>query len=55
MYLTVQDLGSKSGQGLDFTIGMTSLQRYYIVFDTANQQIGFAQTSFTNETINTST
>ena len=55
MYLVVQDIGSLSGGGMDFIIGMTSLQRYYTVFDSTNQRVGFAQTSFTNVTINTST
>ena len=32
VYLIVSDLGSNSGQGLDFINGMTFLERFYSVF-----------------------
>ena len=51
VYLIVSDLGSNSGQGLDFINGMTFLQRFYHVFDIANSRVGFATTPFTNAKI----
>ena len=47
IYLIVGDLGSPSGEGLDFTLGMTFLQRFYSVYDSGNQQVGLACTHFT--------
>ncbi|KAJ7511570.1 aspartic peptidase domain-containing protein [Mycena galericulata] len=52
IYLVVADLGSDSGQGLDFINGYAFLERFYSVFDTANQRVGFATTSFTKATTN---
>ncbi|KAF8204086.1 aspartic protease [Pholiota molesta] len=52
IYLIVNDLGSNSGQGLDFINGYTFLERFYSVFDTANKQVGFATTPFTDATTN---
>jgi hypothetical protein len=51
-YLVVSDLGSNSGQGLDFIDGYTFLERYYTIYDTSNKQIGFAQTPYTFATSN---
>ncbi len=52
IYLVVTDLGSKSGSGLDFIIGYTFLERFYSVYDTANQRVGLATTPFTTATTN---
>ncbi|KAI0672026.1 family A1 protease [Trametes maxima] len=52
IYLVVNDLGSASGQGLDFIAGMAFLERFYHVFDIAHNQVGFAATPFTNATTN---
>ncbi|KAH9065697.1 aspartic peptidase A1 [Lactarius vividus] len=52
IYLIVNDLGSPSGQGLDFINGYTFLERFYSVFDTTNNRVGFATTSFTTATTN---
>ncbi|TFK35981.1 hypothetical protein BDQ12DRAFT_610642, partial [Crucibulum laeve] len=52
IYLIVADLGSPSGEGLDFINGMTFLERFYSVFDTANRRVGFATTPFTHVTTN---
>lgn len=52
IYLIVGDSGSKTGSGLDFLYGMTFLERYYTVYDTANKRVGFATTSFTHATSN---
>lgn len=52
LYLIVANLGTPSGEGLDFINGMTLLERFYAVFDTANKQVGFATTSFTQATTN---
>ncbi|KAG7452252.1 aspartic protease [Guyanagaster necrorhizus] len=52
IYLIVNDLGTNSGEGLDFINGYTFLERYYTIFDTANSRIGFAATSNTDATTN---
>jgi len=52
LYLVVNDLGSPSGEGLDFINGQTFLERFYSVFDTGNNRVGLATTSFTTEVIN---
>ncbi|RPD60576.1 acid protease [Lentinus tigrinus ALCF2SS1-7] len=52
VYLIVNDLGSLSGEGLDFIDGMTFLERFYYVFDIANSRVGFATTPFTDATAN---
>jgi len=52
IYLIVADLGSNSGEGLDFINGFAFLERFYSVFDTANNRVGFATTSFTKATTN---
>ncbi|KAG5651288.1 hypothetical protein H0H81_009205 [Sphagnurus paluster] len=52
IYLIVADLGTPSGEGLDFINGYTFLERFYTVFDTGNQRVGFAKTRFTNKNIN---
>ncbi|TRM66649.1 aspartic peptidase domain-containing protein [Schizophyllum amplum] len=52
IYLVVADIGSPSGQGLDFINGYVFLERFYSVYDSGNSQIGFATTPFTNATSN---
>ncbi|KAJ7109925.1 aspartic peptidase A1 [Mycena epipterygia] len=52
IYLVVADIGSNSGEGLDFINGYAFLERFYSVFDTANSQVGFATTAFTTATTN---
>ena len=52
IYLVVNDLGSRSGEGLDFTLGYAFLERFYSVFDTGNQRVGFATTPYTDATTN---
>ncbi|KAI0819359.1 acid protease [Trametes gibbosa] len=52
IYLIVADLGSDSGEGLDFIDGFTFLERFYNVWDVANARVGFATTSFTDATTN---
>ncbi|KLO09319.1 acid protease [Schizopora paradoxa] len=52
VYLIVNDLGSPSGEGLDFINGFAFLERFYTVLDTANQRVGFANTPFTHATTN---
>ena len=52
VYLIVNDLGSLSGEGLDFIDGMTFLERFYYVFDSGNNSVGFAPTPFTYATTN---
>ncbi|KAL5513855.1 hypothetical protein ACEPAG_2616 [Sanghuangporus baumii] len=52
IYLIVADLGSNSGEGLDFINGYVFLERYYSVYDTTNNRVGFAATSNTFSTVN---
>ncbi|KZV91351.1 family A1 protease [Exidia glandulosa HHB12029] len=52
IYGIVNDLGTNSGEGLDFINGQTFLERFYSVFDTTNRRVGFATTPFTNSTSN---
>ncbi|KAH8992596.1 acid protease [Lactarius hatsudake] len=52
IYLVVSDLGSPSGQGLDFINGFTFLQRFYSVYDVSNSRVGLATTLFTNSETN---
>ncbi|KIJ21176.1 hypothetical protein PAXINDRAFT_107055 [Paxillus involutus ATCC 200175] len=43
-YGILANLGSPSGEGLDFIIGQKFMERYYAVFDTDSNRVGFAQT-----------
>ncbi|PPQ71025.1 hypothetical protein CVT26_011490 [Gymnopilus dilepis] len=52
IYLITADLGSNSGEGLDFINGQSFLERFYSVFDTANKRVGLATTPFTTATSN---
>ncbi|OAX36292.1 acid protease [Rhizopogon vinicolor AM-OR11-026] len=52
IYLVVNDLGTPSGEGLDFINGQMFLERFYAVFDTTNSRVGFATTSYTDATTN---
>nr|WPL92273.1 aspartic protease U42611 [Ganoderma boninense] len=52
VYLIVGSIGTRSGEGLDFINGMTFLERFYSVFDTANSRVGIANTPFTTATTN---
>ena len=52
IYLIVKDNGSNSGSGLDFIAGQTFLERFYSVYDTANQRVGLATTPYTTATTN---
>ncbi|GJE94601.1 aspartic protease [Phanerochaete sordida] len=52
IYSVVADIGTPSGQGLDFINGFAFLQRFYSVFDTGNAQVGLATTPFTDATTN---
>ncbi|KAM5546222.1 hypothetical protein V8D89_000348 [Ganoderma adspersum] len=52
VFLIVGDLGTDSGEGFDFVDGMTFLERFYYVFDSGNNQVGFATTEFTNAETN---
>ncbi|KAG2144624.1 aspartic peptidase domain-containing protein [Suillus clintonianus] len=52
VYLVVNDIGTTSGQGLDFINGYTFLERFYSVFDTTNSRVGFATTKYTYATTN---
>ena len=41
-------LGSNSGEGFDFINGYFWQERFYTVFDTESQRVGFANTKYTN-------
>ena len=52
LYLVVSDLGSSTGEGLDFINGYAFLERFYSVYDTTNSRVGLAKTEYTNATTN---
>ncbi|KAL1700655.1 aspartic peptidase domain-containing protein [Schizophyllum commune] len=52
IYLIVADIGTPSGQGLDFINGYAFLERFYTVYDSSKNQIGFATTEYTNAETN---
>ena len=52
VYLIVNDIGTTSGEGLDFINGFTFLERFFFVFDSGNNRAGFAETPFTFATTN---
>jgi len=52
VYLNVFDMGAPAPETSDFVIGLQALERFYTVFDTTNQRVGFATTPFTNATTN---
>ncbi|KAJ3555660.1 hypothetical protein NM688_g2458 [Phlebia brevispora] len=52
IYLIAQNTEAESGSGLDFVNGQSFLERFYSVFDTTNNQVGFAETPLTRAIIN---
>ncbi|KAG6330644.1 hypothetical protein ID866_8446 [Astraeus odoratus] len=52
IYLIVGNLGSSSGQGLDFIDGQAFLERFYSVFDTTSRRFGIATTPYTTASTN---
>ncbi|KAG6886398.1 hypothetical protein C0992_004255 [Termitomyces sp. T32_za158] len=52
VYLIVGDIGTDSASGFDFVNGFAFLERFYSVFDTANNRVGFANTSHTMDQVN---
>lgn len=46
-YGTVCNLGTGSGAGLDFIIGQKFMEKYYVIFDTDENRVGFAYTDHT--------
>ncbi|KAJ3555659.1 hypothetical protein NM688_g2453 [Phlebia brevispora] len=52
VYLVVINLGTPSGEGLDFINGQVFLERFYSVYDTTNKRVGLANTPFTFATSN---
>ncbi|KZO98042.1 aspartic proteinase [Calocera viscosa TUFC12733] len=52
IYLVVASTGDDEGTGLDFINGYVFLERFYSVFDSTNNQVGFATTSYTDATTN---
>ncbi|TCD71680.1 hypothetical protein EIP91_005446 [Steccherinum ochraceum] len=47
IYLIIGESGLPSGEGLDFVIGQTFLERYYTIYDMGNKRFGLAATPFT--------
>ncbi|KAI0689557.1 aspartic proteinase precursor [Cytidiella melzeri] len=52
IYLIVGDIGTPSGEGLDFINGFAFLERFYTVFDSSANTVSFATTPFTTATTN---
>ena len=52
IYLVASDLGSNSGQGLDFINGYSWIERFYVAYDVTDSQVGFATTEYTTSTSN---
>jgi pepsin A len=52
LLITAEQIGTNSGQGLDFINGYAFLERFYTVYDTTNSQVGFATTAQTTATSN---
>jgi len=52
IYLIVANLGTPSGEGFDFVNGFAFLERFYSVFDSSKNTVGFATTPFTKATSN---
>ena len=51
VYLMVNDIGTPSGYGFDFINGMTFLERFYSVYDAAQNRFGIANTQFTHAVV----
>jgi len=47
VYLMFGKLGTNTGQGFDFILGYTFLERFYVVFNTGNRRVGLAETKWT--------
>ncbi|EMD33953.1 hypothetical protein CERSUDRAFT_76121 [Gelatoporia subvermispora B] len=52
IYLVVADNQENTGSGLDFINGMVWLERFYVLYDSEKNQVGFATTSYTDATSN---
>ncbi|OCH89117.1 family A1 protease [Obba rivulosa] len=52
IYLIVGDNHHLSGSGIDFTLGLVWLERFYFAYNSGTSQVGFATTQFTNSTVN---
>ena len=52
IYLVIGDMGSKSGEGLDFINGYSWLERFYHVYVPQRNSVGFANTQYTQSEVN---
>ncbi|KAI6126732.1 aspartic peptidase domain-containing protein [Pisolithus sp. B1] len=52
VYLIFSNLETPSGEGLDFVNGMCFLERYYSVYDSDQNRVGFASTEYSSSTVN---
>ncbi|KAJ3553329.1 hypothetical protein NM688_g3672 [Phlebia brevispora] len=52
IYLAECNLGRPTGSGNDFTDGQVFLERFYSVYDSANNRAGLANTALTRSKIN---
>ncbi|KAG6329087.1 hypothetical protein ID866_10002 [Astraeus odoratus] len=52
VYLIISDIPSNSDLGFDFINGQYFHERFYVVYDTTNNRVGFAETPFTYATTN---
>ncbi|KAI6112379.1 aspartic peptidase domain-containing protein [Pisolithus thermaeus] len=52
VYLIFSNLDTPSGEGLDFVNGMCFLERYYSVYDSDQNRVGFASTEYSSSIVN---
>ena len=52
IYLAISEIGADQVGTLGFIMGQIVLERLYSVFDSSNNQVGFATTKYTNANIN---
>lgn len=48
LLIPISSTNEPSGGGNDFVLGMTWLRRFYVVYDPDNEQVGVANTSYTD-------
>jgi len=52
LIVPIGSTGNISGNGKDFILGIPWLRRFYVVYDSDNERVGVANTSYTNAIVN---